>query len=54
MEKKLKYDEIVMKLAEEEIEESFDLDFTEPEKEVEKELEKEVEGGEDLEPTISE
>lgn len=50
MEKKLKYDEIVMKLAEEEIEESFDLDFTEPEKEEVKE----VEGGEDLEPTISE
>ena len=49
MEKKLKYDEIVMQLAEEEIEESFDLDFTEKEKEV-----KEVEGGEDLEPTISE
>lgn len=50
MEKKLKYDEIVMKLAEEEIEESFDLDFTEPEKEEVKE----EEGGEDLEPTISE
>ena len=51
MEKKLKYDEIVMQLAEEEIEESFDLDFTEPE---EKEDEVKAEGGEDLEPTISE
>lgn len=51
MEKKLKYDEIVMQLAEEEIEESFDLDFTEPEK---KEEVKKEEGGEDLEPTISE
>lgn len=50
MEKKLKYDEIVMQLAEEEIEESFDLDFTEP---VKKEEVKE-EGGKDLEPTISE
>lgn len=51
MEKKLKYDEIVMELAEEEIEESFDLDFTEPEKKEEVEVK---EGGEDLEPTISE
>jgi hypothetical protein len=50
MEKKLKYDEIVMQLAEEEIEESFDLDFTEPEKKEEVK----VEGGKDLEPTISE
>lgn len=50
MEKKLKYDEIVMQLAEEEIEESFDLDFTT----IEKKEEVKVEGGEDLEPTISE
>jgi hypothetical protein len=50
MEKKLKYDEIVMQLAEEEIEESFDLDFTE----LEKKEEVKEEGGMDLEPTISE